>query len=86
MFLDVYSLHLPLRLTEIVEDDADLEAGEELLVLAVARALQGPDELGVVMDPVHQSVDSTLGGECRGVGHCQLRLAHGADYSPVVGP
>jgi hypothetical protein len=39
-----------------------------------------------VMDPIHQAVDSTLGSECRGVGHCQLRLAHGTDNSPDFFP
>ena len=45
--------------------------------LAIAGALEGFGELGVMMDPGHQSVDGALWGEVGGVGHGNLGLAHG---------
>ena len=47
--------HFSLRFPQVVEDDAHLQRGEQLLALAVAGAQQGLGELGVVMDPVHQA-------------------------------
>lgn len=64
--------YVALRFTEVAEDGAYLEGGEELLGLAVAGAEEGFGELGVVMDPFHESVDGSLGGEGGGVGHGEL--------------
>ena len=57
---------------------AYLQRGEEFLPLAVAGADERFGELGVMMDPVHQTVDGSLCGEVGRVGHGELRLAHGA--------
>ena len=67
-----------LRLSEVVENEAHLVAGEELLNIAVARAEEHVGELRVVVDPVHQTVHGTLRGEMGRVGHGEFRLAHRA--------
>ena len=71
------------RFAEVAEDGAYLEGGEELLGLAIAGALEGFGELGVLMDPGHQSVDGALWREVGGVGHGDLGLAHGT-HTPAA--
>ena len=46
---------------------------------AVAGAFEGFDQLGVVMDPVHEAVHGALLGEAWSVSHGELRFAHGAN-------
>ena len=67
-----FKLSTNLWFSEVADDGADLEGGEEFLGLAVAGAEEGFGEVGVVADPLHESVDGSLGGEVGGVGHGEL--------------
>ena len=63
------------RITEVIEDGADLASGEELAVAVVACSVQLLQERLVAVDPTHQMV----GGDARvavgKVEHCKLLFA-----------